>query len=111
MLSVTAVGAGQVRIILRLIAPNCAAQYIVFATANLGYAIVAEAALSFLGVGPPPDDPTWAGMLSVAGNNFIEVSPWLMFFPGVVICLAVFSVKLLGGGLRDVLDPRLRGAT
>lgn len=111
VLAATAVGSGPVRIILRHIAPNCAAPYIVFATANLGYAIVVEAALSFLGVGAPPDDPTWGGMLAVAGNNFIEVSPWLLLFPGVVICVAVFSVNLLGDALRDVLDPRLRGAT
>ena len=111
VLAATAVGAGPVRIIMRHIAPNCAAPYIVFATANLGYAIVVEAALSFLGVGAPPDDPTWGGMLAVAGNNFIEVSPWLLLFPGLVICIAVFSVNLLGDALRDVLDPRLRGAT
>ena len=111
VLAATAVGAGPIHIILRHIAPNCAAPYIVFATANLGYAIVVEAALSFLGVGAPPDDPTWGGMLSVAGNNFIEVSPWLLLFPGVVICVAVFSVNLLGDALRDVLDPRLRGST
>ncbi len=111
VLAATAVGAGPVRIILRHIAPNCAAPYIVFATANIGYAIVVEAALSFLGVGPPPDDPTWGGMLSVAGNNFIEVSPWLLLFPGLVICMAVFSVNLLGDALRDVLDPRLRGTS
>lgn len=111
VLAATAVGAGPVRTILRHIAPNCAAPYIVFATANLGYAIVVEAALSFLGVGAPPDDPTWGGMLAVAGNNFIEVSPWLLLFPGLVICVAVFSVNLLGDALRDVLDPRLRGST
>ena len=111
VLAATAVGAGPVRIILRHIAPNCAAPSIVFATANLGYAIVVEAALSFLGVGAPPDDPTWGGMLSVAGNNFIEVSPWLLLFPGLVICMAVFSVNLLGDALRDVLDPRLRGTS
>ena len=111
VLAATAVGAGPVRIIMRHIAPNCAAPYIVFATANLGYAVVVEAALSFLGVGAPPDDPTWGGMLAVAGNNFIEVSPWLLLFPGLVICIAVFSVNLLGDALRDVLDPRLRGAT
>ena len=110
VLAATAVGAGPVRIILRHIAPNCAAPYIVFATANLGYAIVVEAALSFLGVGAPPDDPTWGGMLAVAGNNFIEVSPWLLLFPGIVICVAVFSVNILGDALRDVLDPRLRGS-
>ena len=62
--------------------------------------------VSFLGVGAPPDDPTWGGMLAVAGNNFIEVSPWLLLFPGLIICVAVFSVN----ALRDVRDPRLRGA-
>jgi peptide/nickel transport system permease protein len=89
--------------------PNCAAPYIVFATANLGYAVVVEAALSFLGVGTPPDVPSWGGMLSITGQKYVEVSPWLVIFPSVVVSLTVFGFNLLGDALRDTLDPRLRG--
>ena len=90
--------------------PNCMAPYIVFATANLGYAIVVEAALSFLGVGTPPDIPSWGGMLSFAGQRYVEVSPWLVVFPSIAVSIAVFGFNLLGDALRDVLDPRLRGS-
>ena len=95
--------------IFRHMVPNCAAPYIVFATANLGYAIVVEAALSFLGVGTPPDVPSWGGMLSIAGQKYVEVSPWLVIFPSLVVSLAVFGFNLLGDALRDVLDPKLKG--
>ena len=105
-----AMGAGDWRIILGHILPNCMAAYIVFATANLGYAIVVEAGLSLLGVGAPPDVPSWGSMLSVAGQKYVEVSPWLVVFPSIAISVAVFGFNLLGDALRDVLDPRLRGA-
>jgi peptide/nickel transport system permease protein len=104
-----AAGAGSWRIILQHMVPNCAAPYIVFATANLGYAVVVEAALSFLGVGTPPDVPSWGGMLAITGQKYVEVSPWLVIFPSVVVSLTVFAFNLLGDALRDVLDPRLRG--
>lgn len=104
-----AAGAGSGRIIFRHMVPNCAAPYIVFATANLGYAVVVEAALSFLGVGTPPDVPSWGGMLAITGQKYVEVSPWLVIFPSVVVSLTVFGFNLLGDALRDVLDPRLRG--
>lgn len=104
-----AAGAGPWRAIFQHMVPNCAAPYIVFATANLGYAVVVEAALSFLGVGTPPDVPSWGGMLSITGQKYVEVSPWLVVFPSVVVSLTVFGFNLLGDALRDVLDPRLRG--
>ena len=104
-----AVGCSDRRIIFRHMLPNCIAPYIVFATANLGLAIIVEASLSFLGVGTPVDVPSWGGMLSIAGSKYIEVSPWLLIFPSVVISLAVFAFNLLGDALRDVFDPRLRG--
>ena len=68
-----------------------------------------EAALSFLGVGTPPDVPSWGAMLSVAGQKYIEVSPWLLIFPSLAISLVVFGLNLFGDALRDTLDPRLRG--
>lgn len=89
--------------------PNCVAPYLVFATANLGYAVVVEAVLSFVGVGTPPDVPSWGGMLSIAGQKDVDVSPCLVVFPSLVVSLAVFGFNLLGDALRDVLDPRLRG--
>jgi peptide/nickel transport system permease protein len=105
-----AIGAPNWRIMIRHIMPNCMAPYIVFATANLGFAIVIEAALSFLGVGTPPDVPSWGGMLSVAGQKYVEVSPWLMVFPCFAISVVVFGFNLFGDAIRDILDPRLRGS-
>ena len=110
ILASRSIGAGDWRIIARHVIPNCMAPYIVFATANLGYAIVVEAALSFLGVGTPPDIPSWGGMLSFAGQRYVEVSPWLVVFPSIAVSIAVFGFNLLGDALRDVLDPRLRGS-
>ena len=104
-----AVGGSDLRIIFRHVLPNCMAPYIIFATANLGVAIVVEASLSFLGVGSPIDVPSWGGMLAVAGQKYIEVSPWLLIFPCIAISIVVFGFNLLGDALRDVLDPRLRG--
>ena len=116
MLAARASGAATWRLIFRHMVPNCAAPYIVFATANLvfatanlGYAVVVEAALSFLGVGTPPDVPSWGGMLSITGQKYIEVSPWLVFFPSLAVSIAVFGFNLLGDALRDALDPRLKG--
>jgi peptide/nickel transport system permease protein len=107
--SARAIGSSGSRIVFRHLLPNCMAPYIVFATANLGFAIVIEAALSFLGVGTPPDVPSWGAMLSVAGQKYIEVSPWLLIFPSLAISLVVFGLNLFGDALRDTLDPRLRG--
>jgi peptide/nickel transport system permease protein len=103
-----AAGASHGRIVLRHILPNCLATYIVLVTTNISYAIVVEASLSFLGVGAPPDEPSWGGMLT-AGTQAIETAPWLIFFPGGAISLAVFALNLLGDAIRDIADPRLRG--
>ena len=109
VLAARAVGAGDARIIIRHIVPNCLALFIILATINLGYAILVEASLSFLGVGVPPNVPTWGGMLS--GLSLTEMSNywWLVVFPSLFLGLAVFGFNLLGDALRDVLDPRLRG--
>ncbi len=105
-----AIGASDVRIILRHIAPGCFAPYIVVATGLVGVAIITESALGFLGLGIPPPTPTWGEMLSNALTNLL-FAPYLAVTPGVFITLAVFSFSVLGDSLRDVLDPRLRGRT
>jgi peptide/nickel transport system permease protein len=109
ILAARAVGAGHGRIIFRHIIPNCFALYIVLVTVFLGTAIVAEATLSFLGIGVPPDVPSWGGMLNGAAQRYVHLAPWLGVFPGLAIAIVVFAWNLLGAALRDVLDPRLRG--
>jgi peptide/nickel transport system permease protein len=110
VLAAHAFGASDWRIIFRHIVPNCMSLYIVFFSITVGFAIVVEASLSFLGVGTPPEVPSWGGMLSMAATNYISVAPLLAILPGLAIALVVFGFNLLGDALRDVLDPRLRGA-
>ncbi len=104
------VGAGNARIIARHIFPNIAPSSLVIGTFAMATAIIAEAALSFLGLGVPPDVPTWGTMLG-DGRNYISTAPWLAIFPGVAIFTTVLGINLLGDGLRDVLDPRRKKAT
>jgi peptide/nickel transport system permease protein len=108
--SARALGCGHMRIMLRHILPNVAGTIIVLATIGLGAFILAESALSFLGFGVPPPYPSWGGMLSGAGRSFFVQAPWMAIYPGLAISLAVFGFNMLGDALRDVLDPRLRGA-
>jgi peptide/nickel transport system permease protein len=103
-----AAGGSEWRIVFRHVLPNTFATYIVLVTVNVAYAIVVEAALAFLGLGAPPDEPSWGGMLT-AGTQSIESAPWMIFFPGAAISLTVFGLNLLGDAIRDVTDPRLRG--
>lgn len=103
-----AAGARQWRVVLFHIVPNTFATYVVLFTVNIAYAIVVEASLSFLGLGAPPDEPSWGGMLT-AGTQSLEAAPWMIFFPGVAISLTVFGLNLLGDAIRDLTDPRLRG--
>ena len=107
-LAAQAIGAGSIRIMLRHILPNVMASYIVLGTITLGFAIIIEASLSFLGVGVPPDIPTWGGMLT-RGTEEIRIAWWLAVFPGIAISVVVFAINFLGDALRDTLDPRLRG--
>jgi peptide/nickel transport system permease protein len=102
-----AAGCRDWQIIWRYILPNIAAPVIVVATLGLGMAILAESSLSFLGFGVPPPTPSWGGMLSGSGRTYILQAPWMAFFPGLAISLAVFGCNMLGDALRDVLDPRL----
>ncbi len=105
-----ALGCGHARIILRHVLPNVAATLIVLATLGLGAVILAESALSFLGFGVPPPYPSWGAMLSGSGRTYMFRAPWMAIWPGVAISLAVFGFNMLGDALRDLLDPRLRGA-
>jgi peptide/nickel transport system permease protein len=105
-----AVGARSARIVLRHVMPNCFAIYLILATYYLGFAIILEASLSFLGVGVPPDVPSWGGMLTAAAQGHITKAPWAGIFPGLAIFIVVLGFNLLGDALRDVLEPRLRGA-
>ncbi len=103
-----AAGASPWRVIFRHVMPNTLATYIVLFTVNIAYAIVVEAALAFLGLGAPPDEPSWGSMLT-AGTQALETAPWMIFFPGLAISLTVFGLNLLGDSIRDLTDPRLRG--
>ena len=104
-----AIGAPAWRIVARHILPNCLAIYLILATYYLGFAIILEASLSFLGVGVPPDVPSWGGMLTAAAQGHITKAPWAGIFPGLAIFIVVLGFNLLGDALRDVLEPRLRG--
>jgi peptide/nickel transport system permease protein len=108
ILAARAVGAGDWRVVIRHMIPNCFAVFIVIVTFHLGGAIIAEASLSFLGLGAPPNIPAWGGMLTGAAT-WIRVAWWVAIFPGAAIAIVVFAWNLLGDSLRDVLDPRLRG--
>jgi peptide/nickel transport system permease protein len=104
-----AIGAPSARIIVRHLMPNCLAIYLILATYYLGFAIIIEASLSFLGVGVPPDVPSWGGMLTAAAQGHVTKAPWAGIFPGLAIFIAVLGFNLLGDALRDALEPRLRG--
>lgn len=103
----TALGVSKRSIMFKHILPNAFSPIIVAATLEVGSAIITESTLSFLGVGFPPDTPTW-GRLVTDGSQFLQVAPWLALFPGALIFLAVLSINFLGDGLRDALDPRSR---
>lgn len=103
-----AVGVRPWRVMLRHIAPQCLAPIIVVATLNLGGAIFAESALSFLGLGIPPPAPSWGNMLGGVLAAAFRPSWWLVVFPGLAITISIMAANLLGDGLRDFLDPKLR---
>lgn len=102
-------GMSQLGIMFIHILPNILAPIIVIATFNVASVILAEAALSFLGLGVPPDIPTWGGMLAESRDQLLSGNWWLALYPGVAIMLVVLSLNILGDWLRDILDPRLRG--
>jgi ABC-type dipeptide/oligopeptide/nickel transport system permease subunit len=102
-----AVGVPDLLIIVRHVLPNCAGPLLVAATIGVGSNIVAEAGLSFLGLGAQPPTISWGAMLA-EGQTFLTAAPWVAVFPGAALLLAVLGVNLLGDGLRDLLDPRFR---
>jgi peptide/nickel transport system permease protein len=104
--SARALGASGWRIMMRHVIPNISAPLLVLVTVYLSVAILAEAALSFLGLGTQPPEASWGGMLSTA-RTYIDITPWLSIFPGLAIMIVVLGFNLFGDGLRDVLDPRL----
>ena len=105
-----AIGASDMRIMWHHITRNCLAPYIIVASITLGGAITTEASLSFLGMGIPPPTPSWGRDLFGAARQYAELAPWMAIAPGVALSLAVYGFNLLGDAVRDVLDPRLRGA-
>ncbi len=104
-----AIGASQHRIMLQHVAPQCIAPAMVVASASLGGAIFAEAALSFLGLGVPPPNPSWGNMLNSASAEFLNPLWWMVVFPGMAITMTILAFNLFGDALRDHLDPKLRG--
>ncbi|WP_020696989.1 ABC transporter permease [Reyranella massiliensis] len=104
------IGASHKRLMFRHILPQCVAPYLILATTHLGVAIVIEASLGFLGVGIPPPMPTWGNMLADSLNAGLVPPWWLVLFPGLAITVTVLAFNLLGDGIRDLLDPRLRGS-
>jgi len=102
-----AVGIGHLRILLRHLIPNLISPVIVQSTFTCALAILGAAALDFLGVGVPPDIPSWGGMVN-EGRIYITIAPWIIGFPGLAVVLLVLALNLLGDSLRDALDPRLR---
>ncbi|MBI2205066.1 MAG: ABC transporter permease [Candidatus Rokubacteria bacterium] len=108
VVAAAASGASSARVLGFHIIPNTLTSVFVFATGALGGAIVAEASLSFLGLGIPPPAPSWGQMLQGAARLHMETFPWLVIFPGLTITLVVYAFNMLGDALRDVLDPRLR---
>jgi len=104
------IGAGTQRILWRHVLPNVMPVVIVLFTSRLGATILAEAALSFLGLGVPPPAPTWGGMLSGSARTYMHQGPWLALAPGLALTIVVYAVNVFGDALRDLLDPRMRGS-
>jgi len=107
VLAARVAGAGPARILWHHILPNAAAPVLVSATLGVAGAILIESSLSFLGLGVQPPTPSWGNML-MEGKEVMEIAPWLSVFPGLAILFTVLGYNLLGEGLRDALDPRLR---
>lgn len=103
-----AIGCKHYRLMWQYVLLNIMAPIIVLASVNLGYVILVEASLSFLGFGVPPPYPSWGGMLSGTGLWHMYRSPWLAIWPGLALSLAVFSANMFGDAMRDLLDPRLK---
>ena len=104
-----AIGSTRSRTLIRHVLPNIAAPLIVIFSINVGAVIISEAALSFLGFGLPISVPSWGGMLSREGRQFMEIAPRLALWPGLCLTIVVYCLNMFGDAVRDLLDPRLRG--
>jgi peptide/nickel transport system permease protein len=103
-------GASTPWILWRHILPNVLPPIIVLFTTRVGFVILAESGLAFLGLGVPPPAPTWGGMLSGSGRTFMFQGPWLALAPGLCLTVVVYATNMFGDALRDIFDPRLRGS-
>jgi ABC-type dipeptide/oligopeptide/nickel transport system permease subunit len=101
-------GAGHLRILLTHILPNCLPLITVIFTMGLATAVLAEASLSFLGLGVDPSQPTWGGMVA-SGKDYMMIDPLLVIYPGICIAILVIALNILGDELRDILDPSRKG--
>jgi peptide/nickel transport system permease protein len=108
-LAARAVGTPTSQILIRHVLPNIMAPVIIIFSINIGAVILSEASLSFLGFGLPVDVPSWGGILSREGREYMEQAPWLALWPGLCLTLVVYSFNMFGDALRDLLDPRMRG--
>ena len=104
-----AIGCTKRRILMRHVLPNIMPVAIIIFSINIGGVIISEASLSFLGFGLPPNVPSWGGMLSRDGREFMEMAPRLALLPGLALTITVYSLNMFGDAVRDLLDPRLRG--
>ncbi|MFC1918830.1 ABC transporter permease [Chloroflexota bacterium] len=104
-----ALGGSRVRVLSKHILPNIMPIVIIIFTVSSGYMILAEATLSFLGFGIPPPTPSWGGMLSGEGRQYMYQAPWIALWPGVALAVVVYGLNMFGDAIRDLLDPRLRG--
>lgn len=104
-----ALGASTTRLLMRHILPNIMAPIIILFTTRLAAVILAEASLSFLGLGIPPPAPSWGGMLSGNGRQYMMIAPQLALIPGIALTIVVYGINVFGDAMRDLLDPRLRG--
>ncbi|GIO05438.1 peptide ABC transporter substrate-binding protein [Brevibacillus reuszeri] len=105
--AIKVVGGSDLRLMLKHILPNCMSPLLIQITTYFAYAILAEAALSFIGLGVPQPEPSWGNVL-YDGRQFMREAPWISIFPGVAIAVTVLGLNLLGDGLRDYLDPRMK---
>ncbi len=108
-LAAKAVGVPTSQILVRHVLPNIMPPLIIIFSINIGGVIIAEASLSFLGFGLPAQIPSWGGMLSREGSEYMQQAPWLALWPGLALTIVVYSLNMFGDAVRDLLDPRLRG--
>ena len=104
-----AIGSSKWRAFVRHLLPNIMPVVIIIFSINLGGVIISEASLSFLGFGLPPTIPSWGGLLSREGREYMEMAPWLALWPGLCLTITVYSLNMFGDAVRDLLDPRLKG--